>query len=73
MSVNNSSTKSVTGELEHLFKAGGEGCSLLYPLGRAHATLPRAKFTVWELGSSGVDTETHRPLRIACRGSLMPL
>lgn len=43
----------MTAEPEHLFNAGGESCSLIYPLGRAHATLPSPKFTVRESDSSG--------------------
>lgn len=51
--MNNSPTNSVIGKPEHLFQPGGEPSSLLYPLGRAHATLPSPKFTVSESGSSG--------------------
>lgn len=51
--MNNSSTSSVVAEPEHLFNAGGESSSLIYPLGRAHATLPSPKFTVRESDSSG--------------------
>ena len=51
--MNTASTSSVSTEPEHLFNAGGEGCSLIYLLGRAHATLPSPKFTVRESDSSG--------------------
>ena len=51
--MNNSSSSSVRAEPEHLFHAGGERCSLIYPLGRARATLPSPKFTVRESDSSG--------------------
>lgn len=51
--VNNSSPSPVSEEPEHLFNAGSESCSLIYPLGRAHATLPSPKFTVGESDSTG--------------------
>lgn len=51
--LKNSSTSSDFAGLEHLLNAGGESCSLIYPLGRAHAKLPNPKFTVRESDCSG--------------------